>query len=160
MVHHGREPGLLADVVSSCALFLLHWALCFHLLPIASLLGKGQFWRLPLILIQTLSNDQRWADLREDTTSVSMVSMNVESVIDTVVVASSAGVDTMSISITACSATQKTFAIPELLEQILLYLDPIALLGVQRVCTSFKNAIASSTTIQQRIKPDIENIKA
>ena len=155
MVHHGRVPGLLADVVSSCALFLLHWALCFHLLPIASLLGKGQFWRLPLILIQTLSNDQRWADLREDTTSVSMVSMNVESVIDTVVVAS-----TMSISITACSATQKTFAIPELLEQILLYLDPIALLGVQRVCTSFKNAIASSTTIQQRIKPDIENIKA
>lgn len=50
-------------------------------------------------------------------------------------------------------AAQKVFDIPELLEQILLNLDPITLYVTQRVSTSFKDAVSSSTKIKQRMTP-------
>lgn len=52
-------------------------------------------------------------------------------------------------------AAQKVFDIPELLEQILLELDPLGLYGVQRVSTAFNDTIAGSQTIQQRMNPGL-----
>lgn len=65
----------------------------------------------------------------------------------------------ISTSISTRSAAQKAFAVPELLEQILLHLEPIALFAVQGVSTSFKDIIASSPAIQQHMSLAVENRK-